>query len=336
MTSLASIIIPTKKINNYIRQEIIPALIEQTFKNFELIIVPDKSDKKEKFPFFVKVVPSGPKKGPANKRDLGVKKAKGKIIAFIDDDAYPDKNWLKNAIKYFQNNKIAAVCGPGVTPETDNLWQKASGWVWTSWLGAGAAGTYRCHPEKKREVDDYPTFNLIVRKKDFQKVGGFDSHFWPGEDTKLCHDLVYKLKKKIIYDPKILVYHHRRPVFLPHLKQISRFGLHRGHFAKILPQTSKRIGYFIPLFFVIGLLGGPLLIQILKSFNLEIEARLILTLYLWLLLLYSGLLVTTGFWIGLKSKKWLIGFLVIPAIFLSHLVYGIMFAQGLLLSKLKQ
>ena len=239
---LISIIIPVKKINDYIRKEIIPALKTQTFKNFELIIIPDKYEKKEKLPSFVKIIPSNLITGPADKRDLGVKKAKGSLMAFLDDDAYPHKNWLKNSVKYFKNPQVSAVCGPGITPPKNNLLQKTSGLLWQTWLGAGG-NTLRCTPRKKQEVDDYPTFNLIVRKKDFEKINGFDSQFWPGEDTKLCHDLVYKLKKKIIYDPKILVYHHRREIFIPHLKQIARFGLHRGFFSKILPKTSKKTLY---------------------------------------------------------------------------------------------
>jgi len=327
MSPLVSVIIPVKKINDYIRQEVVPALKKQTYQNFELIIVPDKHGDSPasgspggSSPGVVRVFPSWPKLGPADKKDLGVKRAKGEIIAFIDDDAYPSKDWLKNAVKYFQNKKIAAVCGPGVTPENDSLLSKVSGWMWSSSLGAGGAGTYRCWPGKKREVDDYPTFNLIVRKSDFEKVGGFDSMFWPGEDTKLCYDLVYKLKKKIIYDPKILVYHHRRDILIPHLKQIGRYGLHRGFFVKILPKTSKRVGYFLPPLFTLGVLFGPLTYLFFKPlFNL----------YLLALLAYFFLLIVTAFWVLAKSKNLLMALLVMPTIFISHMFYGLMFLKGI-------
>lgn len=327
MKSTVSIVIPVKENNDRFRQEIIPALKKQTFKNFELIIAPDQEEKKENFPLFVKIVSSWPITGPAAKRDLGVKKAKGDLIAFIDDDVYPDKNWLKNAVRCLQSPQIAAVCGPGITPPSDNLKQKVSGWVWRSWLGAGGAGTYRCRPEEKRAIDDYPTFNLIVRKKDFQAVGGFDSHFWPGEDTKLCHDLVYKLGKKIIYDPKILVYHHRREIFLPHLRQISRFAIHRGHFARILPKTSFRIGYFIPTFFTAGLISGFFLSSINPLFK---------TFYLVIIGMYLTVLLLTALQVFLKEKNLQLAFLLIPSIFLTHLVYGALFIKGLLAKKLEQ
>ena len=330
-----SIIIPVKEINNYLRKETIPAILKQTYKNFEIIIVSDK-ESKEKFSK-TKIIPTWPKTGPADKRDIGAKKAKGKILAFLDDDSYPDKNWLKNAIKIFQEgNKISAVCGPTLTPSHNNLRQKASGCVWSTWLGSGGAGTYRCAIAKRQEVDDYPTVNFLVRKKDFLAVGGFNSHFWPGEDTKLCLDLTKKLGKKIIYDPRVLVYHHRREVFRLHLKQISRYAIHRGHFARILPQTSFRIGYLMPTFFVLGLIGGPILIFLLEIFQFCAVSIPLFILYLFSIFLYLMALLITAIQVYLKEKNFKLALLVIPSIFITHLIYGTLLVKGFLSPKLNR
>lgn len=342
MTTKASIVIPIKEINDYLRKETIPAILNQSYKNFEIIILPDRPSK-EKFSK-TKIIPSWPKTGPADKRDLGVKKAKGEIIAFLDDDSYPDKNWLKNALEIFNlksyilNHKslVAGVCGPTLTPPHNSLRQKASGYVWSTWLGSGGAGTYRCAVSQRREVDDFPTVNLLVRKKDFLGVGGFDSHFWPGEDTKLCYDLVYKLKKKIIYDPKVLVYHHRRAVFKPHLQQIARYAIHRGHFARILPKTSLRFGYLIPTIFVLGLLGTPILIFVLEMFTLCFISIPLLILYLFSISLYLLLLLITAAKVYLKEKKLKLALLVIPSIFVTHIAYGILFIKGFFSKRLKR
>jgi len=339
-----SVIIPVKKINDYLRRETVPAILKQTYQDFEIIILPDRPSK-EKFPK-TKIIPTYPKTGPADKRDIGAKKAKGEILAFLDDDSYPDKNWLKNAVKIF-GQQIAAVCGPILTPPQDNLRQKASGYVWSTWLGSGGAGTYRCAPSLRREVDDYPTVNFLVLKKDFFTVGGFDSHFWPGEDTKLCLDLVYKLGKKIIYDPKVLVYHHRREVFGPHLKQISRYAIHRGHFARILPKTSFRPGYLIPTLFVLGLVIGFFLsficpifrIIYLGTIGVYLIALLITAIQVYFersekqgsrrrrgSYLKNKVLAKRGSY--LKEKNLKLALLVIPSIFITHLVYGILFIKG--------
>ncbi len=322
-----SIIIPVKEINNYLRKETIPAILKQTYQNFEIIILPDH-DSKEKFAK-TKIIPTWPKVGPADKRNLGVDQAKGEILAFLDDDAYPEKNWLEKALSIFELQTLSAVCGPGVTPPSDPLLAQVSGWMWASFLGSGGAGQYRCWPRPRREVDDYPTFNLLVKKKDFLKTGGFDARFWPGEDTKFCHDLVHRQGKKIIYDPQVLVYHHRRNIFLPHLKQIGRYGKHRGHFVKILPKTSQRLGYFMPMLFAFGVILSPILIILLQIMGFLVLARVLLTIYLFILGIYGALLLASSFWVLKQSKNPLSALLFFPTIFVSHLFYGVMFLYGL-------
>ena len=355
---LFSVIIPLKEVSPSLREETIPAILKQTYQNFEIIVLPDKPTR-EKFPK-TRIIPTWPKVGPAQKRNLGAQKARGEILAFIDDDAYPDKNWLKNALAVFKQqassaqapssnqisnikqapplaersiplnrSSLAAVCGPGVTPPHDPLLAQVSGWMWASFLGSGGAGRYRCWPQKRQMVDDFPTFNLLVKKSDFLKVGGFNANFWPGEDTKLCHDLVYRLEKKIIYDPKILVYHHRRKIFKDHLKQIGRYGLHRGFFVKILPKTSKRIGYFLPLLFSAGVFLGPACYLLFSLLKLSLPAKATGIIYLSVMGLYLLSLLLTGFWVLLESKNILAAILVMPTIFVSHLFYGIMFFRGL-------
>jgi len=326
MNSQVSIIIPTKKINDSLRQETLPAILNQSYKNFEIILLPDKKTK-EKFPQ-TKIIATYPRTGPADKRDLGVKKAKGEILAFLDDDSYPAKNWLKQAVKIFQESQIiVGVAGPALTPPTNNLRQKASGYVWSTWLGSGGAGNYRCALAPRREVDDYPTVNLLVRKKDFLSVGGFDSHFWPGEDTKLCLDLTKKLKKKIVYHPGVVVYHHRREVFGPHLKQISRYAIHRGHFARVLPETSFRLGYLLPSLFVLGLILG---------FFLSLAHPVFQLIYLGALGTYLAVLLFTATQVYCQEKNLSLALLIIPSIFITHLVYGTLFIKGFFSTELKR
>ncbi|MFH1280085.1 MAG: glycosyltransferase [Candidatus Beckwithbacteria bacterium] len=285
-----SIIIPCKSKKD-ICPELLPALKSQSLKPKEIIIVPDIFYKGSTF---VKILPH--KGDPATKRDYAAKKSVGTVLTFIDSDAYPDKNWLKNATKHLKPKNITAVCGPGLTPSTNTKQQKVSGLVWSTLIGAGPY-YYRNRPASSRFVDDYPTFNLLVKKKDFLTVNGFDTKFWPGEDTKLCLDLTYKLNKKILYHPSIFVYHHRRPIFLPHLQQVSRYGFQRGRFVRLFPQTSRRLSYFIPLFF---LLTFPLTWPI----------------YLFVILL-TGL-----YHHSLRLPQ---------AIFLTHLTYAIYFIKGLLI-----
>ena len=48
---------------------------------------------------------------------------------------------------------------------------------------------HRFTPLKKRFVIDYPSMNFFIRKTTFEKVGGFNSDYWPGEDSKLAMTL---------------------------------------------------------------------------------------------------------------------------------------------------
>ena len=57
------------------------------------------------------MIPTG-KVRPAEKRDRGVRESNGEIVAIIDDDAYPESDWLTNAVRHFENPDIAAVGGP--------------------------------------------------------------------------------------------------------------------------------------------------------------------------------------------------------------------------------
>ncbi len=292
---LFSIIIPVRTETPYLR-ETIKHLSRQSFTSFEILVITDKI--------------SGPV-SPAIKRNLGAKKAKGKYLAFLDDDSYPSPDWLKNARHIFKPS-LAAVCGPCLTPPHDSVLQQASGLVWSSYLGSGGAGTYRNLVSPARFVDDYPSVNLIVRKSDFVKVKGFNTHHWPGEDTILCHDLVYQLHKKIYYHPSVIVYHHRRKVILPHLQQITRYAKHRGNFAKLYPKTSRRIGYFIPSIFFLYILTLPF------------------TKFYPFLFLYLLLLIVTFISFLLKKNKLSISILAVITIPCTHLYYGIMFITGFL------
>lgn len=169
-----SVIIPVKAVNDYIR-EAMQHYAELDYDHFEILIFPDE-ESSETFPN-TRIISSGPV-GPADKRDMALKYAQGEIFAFIDDDAYPRADWLKNAVRYFNDPKVGAVGGPAVTAPGDNIWQQASGKVYESFLCSGGY-TYRYIPKEEREVDDLPSVNLIVRRDVFKEVGGYDSNYYP-------------------------------------------------------------------------------------------------------------------------------------------------------------
>lgn len=313
---LVSIIIPFREMNEFVKENV-RACLGSSYDNFEILLIPDSRLGMEKIKN-CRMMESGVV-GPAVKRDLGAKAARGEILAFIDDDVYPTNYWLQSVVVGFKEKEVAAVGGPGVTPPGVSWQEAASGWFSASPIGSGGF-SYRFLPRERRYVDDYPSMNLAVRKADFWKVGGFDSAYWPGEDTKLCLDLVNKLGKKILYEPTALVYHHRRQFWVPHLLQHGNFGIHRGYFARVLPQTSARLVYFMPsglflmaIFFITGIISGSKWIIIGTGC---------------FLLSYGLGVIVNAIWIKINSGSWVTGLISIPVTVSTHLWYGLKFIQG--------
>ena len=321
-----SIIIPVKAINDYVK-ETVTYIQNLTTSTWELIIIPNnpepnqwQQDKR------ITIFPSG-RVGPADKRDLGAKQATGEILVFLDDDSYPEPNLLETATQYFQDQSIVALGGPAITPPQDGFWQKVSGAVFLSKLSGGAPERY-IPIGKVREIEDWPSVNLMVRKQEFLSIGGFNSPYWPGEDTKLCLDLINKTGKKILYIPQMQVWHHRRAGLLEHLKQVGAYGLHRGFFAKKYPETSRKPLYFAPsalLVFLIATVVVQLFFQNQQELNLILKIG-------WTI--YSLALIKAFLDMN-KYESTIVSAIAIIYTFLTHLVYGAKFIQGLLSTKMK-
>ncbi|MBR1588742.1 MAG: glycosyltransferase [Kiritimatiellae bacterium] len=306
---------------SWMLDECLAALEAQTYRDFEVIVLPDGpiKDPKGRNGLALTVLPTG-KVRPAEKRNIGIAAAKGEVVAFIDDDAYPDPRWLENAVKYFSEPSIGGVGGPGVTPPGDGFLARAGGRVYANIF---VSGNYRYRYVGGRvrlDVDDYPSCNLLVRTDVLRKIGGYRTDFWPGEDTLLCDAIVLGEHKRIVYDPWATVNHHRRRLFGPHLRQLGRYGFHRGYFVKRFPATSCRASYFVPSLFVLGvLLGG---VAFALPANPATEA--LRWGYVGGTGLYAVATLLSSF--SLNPFMWLFTWLGVVA---SHLWYGVRFMQGL-------
>ncbi len=311
-----SIVVAVKSDNPHLRQ-CIEHCLGLEYDDFEIVVLPDD-------PFTcddprVRIITTGPMR-PAEKRNLGFRKATGSIIAFLDDDAYPDFHWLEEAVGNFTRPEVGAVGGPGVTPPDDPLLAKVSGHIYEAWIVSGHY-RYRYVVDRMREVDDFPSCNLIVRKETLEKIGGFGTNFWPGEDTEMCLQITKTLGQKIIYDPRVEVYHHRRPSLVRHIQQLANYGLHRGYFAKKFPQTSLRLAYFLPSAVSLWLLLGWL--------TLWLPAPWVG--WLWIVTTAGYLLLAAASSVSTNPILFLLTFAGIVA---SHLAYGLSFIRGLLTTKM--
>ncbi len=323
---LVSVVIACPR-RSWMLDECLAALANQTYRNFEVIVLPDADSQLSTFNFKLSTLPTG-KVRPAEKRNIGIKAAKGEIVAFIDDDAYPDAHWLEYAVRYFGDETIGAVGGPGVTPPGDSFLARMGGRVYDNLL---VSGNYRYRYKAggvRRDVDDYPSCNLFVRKSLLDSFGGYRTDFWPGEDTLLCKDIV-DAGKRIVYDPWVVVFHHRRPLFGAHLRQLGRYAFHRGYFCKRYPSNSLRLSYFIPTLFVAYLFIWAILVAIPQPSVMSVELFCIWQGIISIpMLAYVLLALLTSF--ALNPVVWVI---TLCGVLATHVTYGIRFLGGLLAKK---
>lgn len=312
---LVSIIIPLHVITNRFFSDL---AYYDKLKNisYELLIVTDT-------PLPYRVIPKGKillthktNSGPAEKRDLAMQYARGVYCAFIDDDAYPHPLWLSEAVKEFTNDSnVVAVGGPGITPAEEGRWERLGGLVYESILTSGKAQHRFVDKGMKRQLTtDWPAYNLIVRTDVLRKVGGYDCTFYGGEDTFLCLKLIKY--GKIVYTPKAVVFHHRRALFVPHMRQIYNVGVHRGYFFRVFPETSRKLFYVIPSILTFGL-GSSLLVFILvPTFRLGIT------------LIMAIVFIIAMFSTYRKTHVW-DAVIISIGIIVTHLAYGIGFLRGI-------
>jgi cellulose synthase/poly-beta-1,6-N-acetylglucosamine synthase-like glycosyltransferase len=309
-----SIVIPLKTVNKYL-EENIHHIQNLEFQDWEAIVI---SDQIEENPWIddsrIKMFSSGAV-GPAKKRDLGVRESSGDVIVFLDDDSYPSQNLLSVLKKGFENLEVAAIGGPGITPESNTNLQKISGAVFLSKFTGG-------NPERYIpvglicEVDDWPTVNFAIRRSVFLSVGGFNSKYWPGEDTEFC----LKLKEqnyKIFYFPTAVVWHHRREGLARHLRQIGNYGLHRGYFARHLPGNSLKIRYFLPSIVSLLFITSPL-----KYLFSQIDVFWNVGYSMYAIAIALGVLDIT------QKTNLKLAILAVPYIVSTHFWYGLKFIRG--------
>lgn len=321
-----SIIIPVKELNDYVR-ETVPYIVGLDYSDWELLIVTNDEQTSE-WPDErrIKMMSSG-RVGPAEKRDLAARVVTGTYLVFLDDDSYPESNLLSLALTKFTSGSVA-LGGPAMTPISDSFRQKVSGVVFSSRITGGSPERYRPVGEQ-REVDDWPSVNLMVKRDVFIEVDGFDSPYWPGEDTFLCLKLL-RAGHKVTYVPELIVWHHRREGLLRHMKQVGAYGLHRGYFARHLPETSRRIQYFFPSIVLLMFLSAPL--TLLLPTSTRLLALVGICVYL--------CVVTVGICDLMRYETRLVAVAAFPYVIATHISYGYQFLRGLfhrgqLVSKLR-
>lgn len=116
-----SVLIPAYNEEKYILKAL-ECIIQQDYANYEVIVIDNASTDQtstivrefieiNKWETHIKLIYEG-RKGTQYAREAGRKQATGSIIAQIDADCLPLKNWIKKGVKELKGNRIVAVSGP--------------------------------------------------------------------------------------------------------------------------------------------------------------------------------------------------------------------------------
>lgn len=124
---LVSIIIPYYRCKDYISKSV-NSVVNQTYKNWELIIVDDENSKDSEFLLNkiknkhknIKIFSTKSNSGVGLARNLGIKKSKGAYIAFLDSDDYWQRTKIEKQINFLKKNN-ADICYTGYTAFYNNV-----------------------------------------------------------------------------------------------------------------------------------------------------------------------------------------------------------------------
>jgi glycosyltransferase involved in cell wall biosynthesis len=191
--------------------------------------------------FPVKIIHNIGTRGLSETRNVGIRSSTGEIIAFIDDDAIADRNWLLYLITPFQNENVAAVGGKAIP-----LWFNDKRPLWfpeeIDWI---VGCTYKGLPVKDNQIRNVPGCSMAFRKKLFNSVGFFRTDIGGigntprgGEEADLCLRLKQRDPNiKIIFEERSLIYHHA-PATRMKLSYVIRRSFNEGYYKRIVEKLS--------------------------------------------------------------------------------------------------
>ena len=300
-------------------------LNKQKFKNFEIILVSENfinlSQKFEKTLKISKILSKS--KFPGIKRHDAAKIAKGQYLVFIDDDAYPNNNWLNKYFKIIKKGKYFVFGGPAIDEYKLNTFnQRILSFTYKVRYFGGFPERYLSL--KERIVDDWPTVNFCIKKNLYNKTNGLNYKFWPGEDSLLCNEIFYKFNNRIKYLPDAIVYHMRRLNFKTHAKQLFGYGKMRGLFFMNRIKNSFKLKFLVPsIFFLYNFF------LIIIYFSIKTKIFFFIPLYIYFI---CNIYLTSKTVIQINEDNKMIPLFSISN-FINHNIYGVAFLFGVFSKK---
>jgi GT2 family glycosyltransferase len=206
------------------------------YPNYEVIVVDDGSTDgagaiAQEYGFRV-IRTDGVGLGAA--RNIGLEAATGEIVAYLDDDAYPDSHWLTYLAAAFLTTAHAGIGGPNIPPP-------GNGSVADSVANSPGGPVHVLLSDA--EAEHIPGCNLAFRKSSLQAIGGFDPRFRiAGDDVDVC----WRLREEgstLGFSPSAVVWHHRRNSIRAYWRQQRGYGQAEALLEQKWPEKYNASGH---------------------------------------------------------------------------------------------
>lgn len=230
--------------------EAVNSVLTQTLKPYEVIVSVDHNKElfqrlQQELPPDVKVVLNRGVKGSAETRNVGIRFSTGDVVAFIDDDAIAEKNWLGHLIEHYQDPNVVAVGGRIVSVWSDDRphwFPEELDWI--------VGGTYKGYIKAQTQIRNLLWPNMSFRRKVCNQIGLIRTDLGAlgktarsGDETEFCMRIRHHIPNAIIsYEPNAIVYHKALPhqTTLKHLIVRSfNEGKYKGRSIKIYSALSQ-------------------------------------------------------------------------------------------------
>jgi len=177
---------------------------------------------------------STPNRGLSSARNTGLANAKGEIIAYLDDDAYPDSHWLQYLASAYKYSSHAGIGGPNLPPAEDGP---------IATCVANAPGG-PIHVLLSDEIAEHiPGCNMSFKKDVLLQIEGFDPDFRiAGDDVDICWR-IQSAGYTLGFHPAAVVWHHRRACIKSYWNQQKEYGKAEALLEAKWPVKYNRLGH---------------------------------------------------------------------------------------------